>query len=76
MRSSSVPAYARVTLLVAGRRCDLALPVDVPLAELVPMVLELTGPAGDGRAPGPWRFSGVSGGPLPPPRCRSRSRWR
>jgi hypothetical protein len=55
-----------VTLLVAGRRVDVALPVDVALAELVPMVLELAGPPGGGRPPVPWRISGVTGGPLPP----------
>jgi type VII secretion integral membrane protein EccD len=60
------PIYARVTLLVAGRRVDVALPVDVTLAELVPMVLELARPPGGRRPPVPWRISGVTGGPLPP----------
>ena len=66
MQPPPAPTYARVTLLVAGRRVDLALPVDVALAELVPMVLELAGPPGGGRPPVPWRISGVTGGPLPP----------
>ena len=66
MQPPPAPTYARVTLLVAGRRVDLALPVDVALAELVPMVLELASPPGGGRPPVPWRISGVTGGPLPP----------
>lgn len=61
--------WVRVGLLTPGGRVDLALPADVPVAELVPMVLELIGdPAGgrDGAVPRPWRFSGPAGGPLAP----------
>jgi type VII secretion integral membrane protein EccD len=56
-----------LTVLAPGRRADVALPADVPVAELVPMVLELLGEPGrpSGR-PDPWRFSGATGGPLPP----------
>ena len=47
------PAFCRLTVLAPGRRVDVALPVDVPVAELVPMVLELLGePARSPRAPG------------------------
>ena len=66
MQPPPAPTYARVTLLVTGRRIDVALPVDVTLAELVPMVLELARLPGGGQPPVPWRISGVTGGPLPP----------
>ena len=42
--------FCRVTLHVPGRRVDVALPADVPLAELVPLVLELLGEPRPGRA--------------------------
>jgi type VII secretion integral membrane protein EccD len=61
-------AYCRLTVLAPRRSVDVALPADVPVAELVPMVLELVGePARtDGvRGPEPWRLSGIAGGPLP-----------
>jgi type VII secretion integral membrane protein EccD len=60
------PAFCRVTLLTPARRVDVALPVDVPLAELVPMVLELIGEPRRPHGLVGWRFSGASGGPLPP----------
>jgi type VII secretion integral membrane protein EccD len=44
---------------------DVALPSDVPVAELVPMVLELVGEPGTPWRPEPWRLSGAAGGPLP-----------
>ncbi|MFC5992697.1 type VII secretion integral membrane protein EccD [Pseudonocardia hispaniensis] len=65
----SNPTFCRLSVLAPRSRVDLALPADVPLAELVPMVLELIGePArsGPGRHPVPWRLSGPAGGPLPP----------
>lgn len=55
-------AFCRVTLLTPRHRVDVALPADVPLAELAPMVRELLGPS---RAPVGWCFSRVTGGPLP-----------
>jgi type VII secretion integral membrane protein EccD len=59
--------FCRVTVLSPRHRVDVALPVDVPVAELVPMVLELVGEPERARAglPRPWRLSGVAGGPLP-----------
>ncbi len=42
-------AFCRATVLAPGRRVDLALPCDVPVAELIPLVLELLGEPG--RAP-------------------------
>jgi len=59
--------YCRLTVLAPRRRVDVALPADVPVAELVPMVLDLVGEPGPGaRRPEPWRLSGAAGGPLPP----------
>ena len=58
-------AYCRVTVLAPGRRVDVALPADVPLAEVVPLVLELLGaPRPSGRVAA-WRFTGATGGVLP-----------
>jgi type VII secretion integral membrane protein EccD len=60
------PAYCRVSLLAPRARVDVALPADVPVAELVPMVLELVGEPVFGLRPQPWRLSGPGGAPLPP----------
>ena len=58
-------SFCRLTVLAPRQRVDVALPSDVPVAELVPMVLELVGEPGRGVAPRPWRLSGIAGGPLP-----------
>ncbi|MBW0094320.1 type VII secretion integral membrane protein EccD, partial [Pseudonocardia sp. KRD-188] len=60
------PAYTRLTVLAPRTRVDVALPADVPVGELVPMVLELVGEPGPGRRMLPWRLTGVTGGPLHP----------
>ncbi|QJY46504.1 type VII secretion integral membrane protein EccD [Pseudonocardia broussonetiae] len=60
------PAYTRLTVLAPRTRVDVALPADVPVGELVPMVLELVGEPGPGRRLLPWRLTGVTGGPLHP----------
>ncbi|WP_214367185.1 type VII secretion integral membrane protein EccD [Pseudonocardia sp. H11422] len=70
MQASAGPAgaYCRLTVLAPRSRVDLALPADVPVAELVPMVLELIGEpvrSTAGHRPVPWRLSGPAGGPLP-----------
>lgn len=57
--------FCRLTVHAPRQRVDVALPSDVPVAELVPMVLELVGEPGRGVAPRPWRLSGIAGGPLP-----------
>jgi type VII secretion integral membrane protein EccD len=59
------PAYCRVTVLAPRASVDVALPADVPVADLVPMVLELVGEPGPGRPPRPWLLSGAAGGRLP-----------
>lgn len=58
--------FCRLTVLAPRVCVDVALPADVPVAELVPMVLELVGePVATTGRPLPWRLSGVAGGPLP-----------
>ena len=53
------PAYCRLTVLTPGSRADVALPVDVPVADLVPMLMELLGEQGDPARPVPWRLTGA-----------------
>ena len=60
------PAYCRLTVLAPGTRADVAVPADVPAAELVPMLMELFGRHGDPARPEPWRLTGATGGVLPP----------
>jgi hypothetical protein len=60
--------FCLVTVLTPRATWDVALPVDVPVAELVPMVMELVGEPVFGIRPQPWRLSGMGGGPLPPER--------
>ena len=59
--------HHRSTVLTPAGRADVCLPSDVPVAELVPMLMELLGTraAPDDR-PVPWRLTGAGGGPLPP----------
>ena len=56
------PVYCRLTVLSPGSRADVALPVDVPVADLVPMLMELLGEQGDPARPVPWRLTGPTGG--------------
>ncbi|OLT13550.1 hypothetical protein BJF78_21710 [Pseudonocardia sp. CNS-139] len=58
--------FCRLTVLTPRRPVDVSLPADVPVAELVPMLLELVGEPVFTARPEPWRLSGVAGGPLPP----------
>ncbi|OLM20693.1 MULTISPECIES: type VII secretion integral membrane protein EccD [unclassified Pseudonocardia] len=58
--------WVRVSVLTPRGSADLALPADVPLAELVPMVRELGLPGARPAVPEAWRFTGPGGGPLPP----------
>ncbi|MBC3189754.1 type VII secretion integral membrane protein EccD [Pseudonocardia sp. C8] len=58
--------WVRSTVLTPRGRVDLALPADVPVAELVPMVRELVGRPSRAGVPEAWRFTGAAGGPLPP----------
>ena len=66
------PVYCRLTVLTPGSRADVALPVDVPVAELVPMLMELLGEQGGPARPVPWRLTGpTGGGPRRAPRWTS-----
>ncbi|WP_028937604.1 type VII secretion integral membrane protein EccD [Pseudonocardia spinosispora] len=67
--------FCRVTVCAPRSRMDLALPVDLTVAELVPMLTELAGESttrqrprsgtGPG-APGAWCLAAVAGAELPP----------
>ena len=57
--------YRRVTVLGPRSTVDVALPADVAVAELAPMLLELLGEP-PSVVPVPWRLDGVAGAPLPP----------
>jgi type VII secretion integral membrane protein EccD len=57
---------ARITLVAPRTRIDLALPTDVPLADLLPTLLHVTGNdfAGEGVAGGAWALSRLGGAAL------------
>ncbi|HEY1974530.1 MAG TPA: type VII secretion integral membrane protein EccD [Pseudonocardia sp.] len=59
--------FCRVTVLAPRSRMDLALPVDLTVAELVPMLLELAGEVGPrwAGAGGAWCLASVAGAELP-----------
>ncbi|MEJ8280255.1 type VII secretion integral membrane protein EccD [Pseudonocardia spirodelae] len=57
--------WTRVAVHTPRGRLDVALPADVAVAELVPMVRELLGRGTPG-LPQAWRFTGPAGGALPP----------
>jgi WXG100 protein secretion system (Wss), protein YukD len=63
------PVYCRLTVLAPRTRVTAALPADLPVAELVPMVLELAGEPVFGLQPQPWRLFDVTGHPLPSGDC-------
>src|ERR1700754_1386093 len=74
--------FCRVTVLAPRTRIDLALPTDLTIAELVPMLVELAGEAGSRRgqpnpgvgasatnqpeAPTAWCLAAAAGAALPP----------
>ena len=66
--------FCRVTVLAPRTRMDLALPTDLTVAELVPMLCELTGEmgprshaSGTGRPrPSAWCLAAVAGAEMPP----------
>ena len=60
------PAYCRLTVLTPGNHADVALPVDISVADLVPMLMELLGEQGDPARPVPWHLTGPIGGALAP----------
>jgi type VII secretion integral membrane protein EccD len=58
--------FCRLTVLAPRTRVDAALPTDVPVADLLPLVLELVNELpGDRWRPMPWRLTNAAGRPLP-----------
>ncbi|GJF06864.1 type VII secretion integral membrane protein EccD [Pseudonocardia sp. D17] len=58
--------WCRVTVCAPHRTADVALPTGVPVAELVPMLLDLLGrPSGMSGGPVPWRLATAAGALLP-----------
>lgn len=66
MASVGDAGLARITLVAPRTRIDLALPTDVPLADLLPTLLHVTGNdfAGEGVAGGAWALSRLGGAAL------------
>lgn len=56
--------YVRVTIAGPGRRTDLALPLAVPLAELLPHIVELATSAADRAEPRQWALCRLGSAPL------------
>ncbi|WUH98889.1 type VII secretion integral membrane protein EccD [Spirillospora sp. NBC_00431] len=73
MSEPSPDGYRRVTVAGPRRRADLALPAGVPVAVLLPRLMELCAPvhdgapAGDETEPAAWRLARLDGRPVPPP---------
>lgn len=66
MTSIESRSYCRVVVIAPSTRVDLALPADVPIIDLLPMLLQYTGEARDdgGGAHGGWKLTRVGhGGP-------------
>ena len=59
------PPFCRLTVLAPRTRVHVAMPTDLPVAELVPMVLELVGEPAPGGPPQPWRLFTADGRALP-----------
>ena len=66
MTSAVTGGLSRVTIVAPRTRMDLALPSDVPLADLVPTLLRQAGEelADDGAAHGGWALTRLGGAPL------------
>lgn len=66
MTAPAIAALARITIAAPYRRLDVALPDDVPLAELLPHLLSHTGEsvADDGERHGGWALYPATGGAL------------
>lgn len=58
--------FARVVVIAPRTRVDLALPVDIPIVDLLPMLLDLVGERSDagGGLHGGWQLSRVDGGAM------------
>lgn len=60
-------SFARVVVIAPRTRIDIALPIDVPVVDLLPLVLELVGERTDdgGSSHGGWQLSRVGADELP-----------
>jgi type VII secretion integral membrane protein EccD len=64
-----VAAASRVSVLAPRTRVDVALPPDVPLADLLPVLLDMTGESAAGaRGGGAWTLAPLGQGPVDPSR--------
>lgn len=57
-------AYSRVTVVHGARRVDLALPTELPVADVVPQVLRFCVPEAGGEKPESWSLGRVGGSPM------------
>ncbi|WP_116246342.1 type VII secretion integral membrane protein EccD [Nocardiopsis sp. FIRDI 009] len=58
--------YCRVTVTGPDRWADLALPGSVPVATLMPRIVEVCGPQEEGTEPAHWALTTVDGSPVRP----------
>ncbi|MEJ2888234.1 type VII secretion integral membrane protein EccD [Actinomycetospora aeridis] len=65
--SGAVAAASRVSVLAPRTRVDVALPPDVPLADLLPVLLDMTGESVRGSGAG-WTLAPLGQGPVDPSR--------
>ncbi|WP_345425328.1 type VII secretion integral membrane protein EccD, partial [Actinomycetospora chlora] len=67
---TAVTAASRVSVLAPRTRVDVALPPDVPLADLLPVLLDMTGEsaAGSRGTGGGWTLAPLGQGPVDPSR--------
>ena len=66
--AAPVTAASRVSVLAPRTRVDVALPPDVPLADLLPVLLDMTGESGAGARGGAWTLAPLGQGPVDPSR--------
>ena len=66
--AAPVTAASRVSVLAPRTRVDVALPPDVPLADLLPVLLDMTGESAAGARGGAWTLAPLGQGPVDPSR--------
>ncbi|MDD7926015.1 type VII secretion integral membrane protein EccD [Actinomycetospora chibensis] len=66
--AAPVTAASRVSVLAPRTRVDVALPPDVPLADLLPALLDMTGEPAAGARGGAWTLAPLGQGPVDPSR--------
>ncbi|MEO9140089.1 MAG: type VII secretion integral membrane protein EccD [Jatrophihabitans sp.] len=67
MTLAETKSFARVVVIAPRTRVDLALPIDVPIVDLLPLLLDMVGERSDdgGGAHGGWQLTRVGAGELP-----------